>query len=1011
MCGVKKNIIRVFAVLLLLTSLGFATWFNTSYLDRITVSINTSSGAYTNFSVPLILNSSNWGNNACQEASCNDTSVTWVNGSTEQAISYFFENYSATGNTVLVARLPYFNISNNQIYVYYNSTSVVRSPYYSCRASYDICDEFEYSGTPDLWSGANFNANGSALISTSSVGGWNYLYSTVTSIHKPYIAETFLISTGTGAGGGTAGVLWGYNGTTSGSLLGIGDLGMERILYTDGAHANGSGTATTSLPQIDRVLVNATASYLYRNDTFVSTDNHGSNDGASAGLAYYYQGVVAGWEWFRAREIVPSETILMNVGAKEGQTAPSLNNTVSLNYPANNSFNTTNKNIMFGYTPTFYNGNLQNCSLYTNETTWSIKNTSSNSSSFCYQETANASTACGGLATGKYSFQYGPWDNQNNLHDGDWNTGAVGTNTTVYSYFYINYTKPTGALPSSKWQVKTSGTFENVSVGSDCWNFGGPLLHLMIYSTFDNYYHITCENFYRGHWQELLSNPGPTIYEEAMWWNITTYTNNSLHTFNRNFSKVGNYTWGIACWNETNQVFSTNRTLTIVPPISNTTTNMNSSGYGFRADTLTNMTFTNPSSIPILCNYTINGILVGSMVNATGSNISAYNFNLSDGYNNFTSTCWDTENYTTIETSSQYAYVKHFILVVEDTGANFTTADFANKTIRAISENSSAIFQFNNDTANVSSIYYLWTTPDYIRIEKTYVAYPNDLLFMELNLGLIDTEAKVCVANTQQFYETIFYSNSKQPVVLVNNLAKCYVLASYTRHIYADALMAKAYTIKALYYLYTFTGNSKMYLSSMDGSTALAVNIDVLQFITRLHTYKLTTDEVSVGKYDNHTYAIYYFNQKQDNTQIDIEILNGSTSIFSYSDTTSPNNFTIYFDFSAYDLSHSVLKLIYTKHTPTGTETREILLTEMAGTGLLPASVAFMIAGVLMFFSLTLTASKHTFGYFGIFSTVLAAIITTLTIATPEIRLMQAALVIILIFQIMVMRQEYAGVM
>jgi hypothetical protein len=92
---------------------------------------------------------------------------------------------------------------------------------------------------------------------------------------------------------------------------------MGRILYTSGSQVNGSGSAATSLPQKDRVLVNATASYLYRNDTFVSTDNHGSNDGASGGLAYYYQGDVAAWDWYRAREIIPQELLIFAIGELE----------------------------------------------------------------------------------------------------------------------------------------------------------------------------------------------------------------------------------------------------------------------------------------------------------------------------------------------------------------------------------------------------------------------------------------------------------------------------------------------------------------------------------------------------------------------------------------------------------------------------------------------------------------------------------------------------------------------
>ena len=72
---------------------------------------------------------------------------------------------------------------------------------------------------------------------------------------------------------------------------------------------------------------------------------------------------------------------------------------------------------------------------------------------WCYQETANVSTVCGGLATGTY------------FDGGDTH------------YIYMNYTVPSQALPTSLWQVKygkntDSGApyFYNVTIPYSCWN-------------------------------------------------------------------------------------------------------------------------------------------------------------------------------------------------------------------------------------------------------------------------------------------------------------------------------------------------------------------------------------------------------------------------------------------------------------------------------------------------------------------------------------------------------------
>lgn len=73
---------------------------------------------------------------------------------------------------------------------------------------------------------------------------------------------------------------------------------------------------------------------------------------------------------------------------------------------------------------------------------------------YCYQETANISTSCGGLATGKYSIDVVPKD------------------VIAEYYFYMNYTKPDSANNLSLWTVKHGNDTEvayNISLPLACW--------------------------------------------------------------------------------------------------------------------------------------------------------------------------------------------------------------------------------------------------------------------------------------------------------------------------------------------------------------------------------------------------------------------------------------------------------------------------------------------------------------------------------------------------------------
>ena len=165
----------------------------------------------------------------------------------------------------------------------------------------------------------------------------------------------------------------------------------------------------------------------------------------------------------------------------------------------------------------------------------------------CYQETANVSTACGGLNTGNYSF-FEP--------------------SPYHYYFLITYYKPNNVLNSSYWQYKienSSGNYIfNQTIPSQCWNAYSDYFSIGFYEDGDNDYHFhtVCDNgtdyyeikdlgynnpsgsgsstsvLFDGIWTTggtktpsdpaeqwytiSLSGTYVKLYEEAMWWNLTS---------------------------------------------------------------------------------------------------------------------------------------------------------------------------------------------------------------------------------------------------------------------------------------------------------------------------------------------------------------------------------------------------------------------------------------------------------------------------------------------------------
>lgn len=135
---------------------------------------------------------------------------------------------------------------------------------------------------------------------------------------------------------------------------------------------------------------------------------------------------------------------------------------------------------------------------------------------WCYQEFANSSTSCGGLATGNYNLTNG-WSNSGNLWDGDYDTLSFLGTGIEEAYFYVNYSKPTNASNESLWQIKDSGGVTNLTINSTC--FSQSNLQFRIFGNNNSY--VTSQCYNGAIWVTLRNSTiFSNIYEEGMYWNL-----------------------------------------------------------------------------------------------------------------------------------------------------------------------------------------------------------------------------------------------------------------------------------------------------------------------------------------------------------------------------------------------------------------------------------------------------------------------------------------------------------
>jgi len=333
----------------------------------------------------------------------------------------------------------------------------------------------------------------------------------------------------------------------------------------------------------------------------------------------------------------------------------------------------------------------------------------------CYQETANVSTSCGGLDSGKYSFS-GTWDathNESATIDGDWSTFGKPVGGANIGYLYVNYTTPQPLKNINPvLQVKSSPQGNDDWINISCLKHTNNV-YTQIYFSYGGFdiettnlsipYECQGENISLEF--VLYSDTGdPALYEEAMIWDFYT---EELDKHNAtSFSKInstmsdGSHTVKYFC-NETDGTWRESATVTF-------TSDLNNPSIFITEPTLTNYTTTN-----ISLNFSI-----------TETNPSICWWSNNSGANNFTITCGQNTSTTFPQGWNNYTvWANDTIGNLNSTYVNFYVDSLAPvTTASATSPPDVAEYTFNTWTKNNVKIT-LITTDSGIGYDNT--AYPK----------------------------------------------------------------------------------------------------------------------------------------------------------------------------------------------------------------------------------------------------------------------------------------------
>ena len=382
-----------------------------------------------------------------------------------------------------------------------------------------------------------------------------------------------------------------------------------------------------------------------------------------------------------------------------------------------------------------------------------------------------------------------------------------------------------------------------------------------------------------------------------------------------------------------------------------------------------------------------------------------------NGDNTGTFTCLFNSFNRDSNTSIFRIFTTIFTLVDEEIGTAWNTGDYAANFSDLVGKSyeTGTTFDFISQATNTVSIASLVDDTFRLDINQT-----NEVqFFKEFTLSVLsadDNSINVCLATQQQIFEQVFVSSQATTGVILNHeITGCHALATYTNKAYQSNFAARAFTISDPYTLTFFDGNTKFVLSSLDGGSALEHNLQVLILNRVTYNIDIASDFLTIspvfnsitGENDSNKLKIAYLSLRNTNIALKLDVFLGSTIIWTHTETESPNDLAVIFDFTGLGLTdQNLLRLVAESTTAQETNTKTIYFTiSTIGYGsVLPPIIAAAIAIILLLFGITLVTTRFGFGWFGILIALMSIAILSLAPGVWWILYLQGILLIILAF-------------
>jgi hypothetical protein len=402
-----------------------------------------------------------------------------------------------------------------------------------------------------------------------------------------------------------------------------------------------------------------------------------------------------------------------------------------------------------------------------------------------------------------------------------------------------------------------------------------------------------------------------------------------------------------------------------------------------------------------------NVMIFNNIIN--NSNMSfVLNINWLNGINSFNITCKDTVYNDSTNLIKDYNfYYGGLFLVDEKTNVLFNVANLS--IARVYVDDNSSVYDFKAAASNQVN----YTSSNYSKLRFELGLYGTNIITRYIDVSLLNNTIRVCANKDDvNHYEQLLTSGVSTRAVLMKSIyANCYIAADYTRFAYQDGWLLKAFSIATPYYVYTYNDGIPSYLAGIDGSIASYINIDSLIFKSTAYNTNVISDGLSVyNDLDTLLLDIFYLNLKNTATKTNIKITNmdDNSILYNQDETSSPNNFYLYYNYAglSYDNSTTIKieSTTYKGSTVINTQTIYIyLVSNTPQIKKIPVGLGIMMTVGLIIFGFTFTKTSTTFGWLGIFILIINIIILAFTKSSIYVTALIGIYFIILIFTFLIL--------